>query len=270
MAEPVRRRLVDAAWASRDVPSRVAALAAGVLHGVWLGVLTEDDLAALDERYYSSNGFYATDEWNERGLFEWEQRLVDDVLDDGQRVLVLAAGGGREVLALLERGFDAVGYESHPDLARAAEDLLARRGHAGRVHVAPRDALPDDAPAADAVIIGWGAYSLLRDRAHRVAVLAAAAARLPPGGPVLLSYLERQEDLRRLRVTRTVANALRRVRRAAPVELGDALAPNRVHHLSPAELAAEAEAAGLVITHRAALAQVDRATRHACAVARKR
>src|SRR5436309_2730404 len=124
----VRRPLVTAALASSKVPVVVAAALRTLLNGVWLGVLTDAELAALDESYYEQATMYRTASWNERGLFDWEQRLVLDHFPPGARIIVTACGGGREVLALLKMGFDVFGYESHPALAAFAGDFMAEHG----------------------------------------------------------------------------------------------------------------------------------------------
>src|SRR3712207_8039106 len=57
------------------------------------------------------------------------------------------SGAGREVLALLERGFDAAGWEPNAALVEAGTEMLARHGHPGRLHAVARDAFPPDAGA---------------------------------------------------------------------------------------------------------------------------
>jgi hypothetical protein len=263
-----RQPLVRAALASGRLPRGLERAARGALAGLWLGVLSDDELRALDEAYYDSEDVYRTADWNERGLFEWERRLVDEHFDRGGRVVVLGCGGGREVLALVEAGFDAVGYEPHPALAAYANDLLAANGHPGRVHDAPRGELPPAAPAADGLIVGWGAYSLVRGRAARVRVLAGARERLRAGAPILLSCFEASRHGRELRAVRGIANALRRPRGREPVELGDTLAPNLVHVFTATELAGEVAAAGLELADHRRVAEADPSVSYAAVVAR--
>ncbi len=265
-----RRRLVDTALRTMRLPAKLATGSRIVLNGLWLGVLSDAELAAIDQRYYEDAGQYRTAAWNERGLFEWEQRLVDEHFAQCERVVVLAAGGGREVLALLQQGFDVIGYESHPDLVGFAQDLLETRGHPGRLHPSARDAFPVDAGPCDGMVVGWGAYSLMQARHRRVALLSNASEHLSARGPVLLSFFERTVADREVRWTSRIANGLRRVRRAEAVELGDTFAPNFVHVFTRGELAAEVEAAGLHLVSYWTTGEVDRTTRYACAVVRKR
>lgn len=263
---PADERLARAALASARLPNRIAHGSRALLSGLWLGLLSDAGLRRLDELYYEGTDLYRTKEWNERGLFDWESDLVERHLPPGGRVLVAACGGGREVLALLEAGFDAVGYEPHAELADYGRRLLSEHGHPARVHPAPRDELP--AGPADALILGWGAYSLVHGRARRVALLAPAVRILPSGAPLLLSFFHRTGDTRELRLARGVANALRRAARREPVELGDTLAPNRVRLFSEGELRDELREAGLEPVEYRVVGRADDTTAYAAAVAR--
>lgn len=267
MATP-REPLLRAALASARLPRALERASRGALAGLWLGVLSDDQLRALDERYYESEGVYRTEAWNERGLFGWERAMVEQHFDRDAAVVVLGCGGGREVLALLEEGFDAVGYEPHPALAAYADGLLSSRGHPGRVRPAPRGELPPGAPPAGGLIVGWGAYSLVRGRGARVRLLAAARERLRSGAPLLISCFESSRHGRELRATRGVANALRRMRGREALELGDTLAPNLVHVFTAVELAGEVAGAGLELADHRRVGEADPSVGYAAVVAR--
>src|SRR5688500_8570246 len=111
-----RDRVVSLVLVSGNVPLRVARAGRAVMQRCWLGVLAGDRLRALDEAYYTDAGQYRTDEWNERGLFPWESKIVEEHFSRDGKLAVLACGGGREVLALRNDGYDAIGFESHPAL----------------------------------------------------------------------------------------------------------------------------------------------------------
>jgi SAM-dependent methyltransferase len=258
MAQPV----IAAALATARLGGSLPHALRGTLNGFWLGVLADDELRALDERYYAGEDVYRTDEWNERGLGDWEREAVAAVAAPGASVLVVGCGGGREVLGLLEAGYDARGCESHPELRAFAERFLAARGHPGRVAAAARDAVPDG-PRCDVVLAGWGTYSLVHPRAARVAFLAGARRRLEAGGAVVLSCFGHRAAGRELAWTARLAGALRRARRRTPVEVGDTLAPNRVRVLTGEEVAGEAAAAGLELARWQLLGVADGATRYA-------
>jgi hypothetical protein len=237
--------LVQGTFASTAIPPRVLHVTRGAINGLWLGLLSDAGFRLLDERYYDDAAGYRTDEWNERGLFDWERDHVAKHFERGNRVLVLACGGGREVLALLNEGFEATGYEPHPALVTYAREFLAARGYESHVHPAQRDEFPPAAVSADGVVLGWGAFSLVRRRARRIALLSEARRRLPAGGPILLSFYARSSDSRELRMTKAAASGLRRLRGHPPAELGDTLSPNFVHIFTRPRLAEEVRAAGL-------------------------
>jgi hypothetical protein len=223
--------------------------ARGVFDGFWLGLLDDRRLAALDLAYYGRESMYQDEAYNRRGLFGWEQQAVDTYFPAGGQVTVVGAGGGREVLALLAQGFDAVGFEPHPALAAFGARLTSVDGHGERVLTCPRDAWPQAAPPADAVVIGWGAYMLIPGRTRRTAYLRAAAGRLPEGGRVLLSFVPRRGTAVRFRVSARLGSAIRRLRRCPPVEVGDALVPNYVHFFTEEQVAGELVEAGFRPLH---------------------
>jgi len=215
--------------------------------GFWLGLLDREALERLDEHFYSDGHdelagrvfSYRDDEHNRSGLHPWEQAALERHLPPGGRVIVTGAGGGREVLALLERGFDAVGYEPNPTLVAAGAELLRELGHAGRLRGSGRDAFPDGGERADAVLVGWGSYMLIAGSERRVAFLRAARAALPGGAPLLCSFFVRPPDARYFRILARTANAVRRLRNRERVEVGDTLAENFVHRFTREEVERE-------------------------------
>lgn len=153
------------------------------------------------------------------------------------------AGGGREVLGLLEQGYDAVGYEPNFALVQAGRRLLDGLGYPDRLHELADDCFPAD-ERPDAVLVGWGSHMLVVGRARRVAYLRAARAALPRGAPILLSFWVREPVQRRLNVTAAVATVVRRIVRRPPADLGDDLAPNFVHQFTAEEISGELASAG--------------------------
>jgi hypothetical protein len=264
-----RRRILDAVMrvvlASARLGGRTGRAARAAVSGTCLGLLSEDQLRGLDERYYDVEELYRTPAWNERGLTWWEQEEIERSFAGRSRIVVAACGGGREVLALLAGGYDAVGYEPHPALRAFAESLLRAHGQAGRALAAERDQFPGHGPC-DGVLVGWGAYGLIAPRERRVGFLRDAAAATAPGGPVMLSFFHRSVHGRDLRVTARMAGWLRRRRGGPPVEIGDTLAPSRVHVFTREELEHELLDAGLVLGSYRVLMEADPVTSYACAI----
>lgn len=218
----------------------------GIHDGLWLGAFSPEFLHHLDAAYYDDKGQYVDERYNRSGLHEWESGLVERHVSSGARIAVTGAGGGREVLALLERGFDAMGFEPHPQLAAAGARFLADAGHPDRLTTVARDSFPGDG-AWDAVLVGWGSYMLIPGRARRVAFLQAARSCLAPGAPLLLSFFVREGTPHYFRWVARTAGPLRTTLRREPVDEGDALVPNYAHHFTEATLAVEAQAAGFEV-----------------------
>ncbi len=243
-ATPVSRYL-----ASRDRFGRFVGFLWGCFEGAWLGLLTRDELHALDEHYYDLSSEYQTDAWNCQGLFTWEGDLIGAHFPADGRLLVLAAGGGREVLALQEKGYAVDGYECHPKLVAYANRLLQSDGHPPAVGLSPRDWCPPLIGTYDGLVVGWGSYMLIQGRPRRVALLQSLRQHVRPGTPVLLSFFHRGMSTRRYRLIAAVANGIRTVRRREPVDIGDGLHPNYVHFFSEADVADELAAGGFEIVH---------------------
>ncbi len=212
--------------------------------GFWLGVLPRSAMAAIDEALYSLRSDYGSAEHNRHGLAGWEREAVETYFAPGSRIMVLAVGGGREVVALRRLGFEAYGWESHPHLVAVARTLLAEEGHPGVINEIARDCVPPGADLYDGVILGWGMYMLVHGRSRRIDLLHGVRDRLPPKGPLLLSYFARSGDDQRSIAVHRIAQPLRRILRREAVQLGDDMLPNVVHRFTRSEIEDELRAAG--------------------------
>jgi hypothetical protein len=227
---------------------RVVDTLRGVWDGWWLGLLDDEQLALLDGAYYDGEAVYRTEAHNRRGLFDWEEHVVSEHFAPGSRVVVTGAGGGREVLALLSRGYDAQGFEPNQALAAFGSALTSADGHGERVTLSTRSGWPEGVAPSDAVMLGWGSYMLVPSRSARIDLLRAASAATGGRGPVVLSYFTLPKERRQFHVAARVATVLRRLRRREPPLLGDALVPNFAHHFTRRQVAEEVAAAGLALT----------------------
>ncbi|HKG94525.1 MAG TPA: class I SAM-dependent methyltransferase [Gemmatimonadaceae bacterium] len=213
--------------------------------GLWLGAMSREDLNAVDASFYDGSGMFRSDAHNRRGLFDWEERAIAAHFPPRGSLLVVGAGGGREMLALSGRGYAVEGFECNPELVAFALDFLPREGcRPAPVRFLPRDQAPPEGGPYDAALAGWSVYMLIAGRERRVAFLRGIRPRLRDGAPLLISFFTRPFDAGRFRVVRMVAGAVRRLRGDEPVELGDDLAPNFVHRFTRAEVEAELAAGG--------------------------
>ncbi|MDQ3721876.1 MAG: class I SAM-dependent methyltransferase [Actinomycetota bacterium] len=244
-------RLIRAHRATNRWRKRLWVALSACFDGTWLGLLDHPRLARLDEVYYTDgqdvlNGrafSYADPEYNLAGLYGWETAAIEAHFRPGSRVVVTGAGGGRELIALLQRGYDAVGYEPNPRLVSAGAALLRAREAENRLRACDRDAFPARTPRCDAVVVGWGSYTLIAGRARRIAFLRGARRALPAGAPILCSFLMRT-DTRYFRIVAGTARVVRLLRRAERPELGDTVNENYVHCFTREEIESELTAGG--------------------------
>jgi hypothetical protein len=239
---------------SRLQHARFVRLSHGVFIGAWLGLLSPSDLDDVDDLYYVGASAkqvgpidYTSAEYNKLGFFEWEQRVIDAHFAPFGSLALMAAGGGREVLALRRSSWQVDAWDCQPAFVAAANALLVAEGFEPCVSFAPRNAVPDGAERYDGVIIGWGAYSLIARRERRVEVLHALRAKVEPGAPLLVSFLTRHSREVDYRITARVGNVVRRAMRRRPLEVGDTLEPNFVHRFDEHEMRDELAAGGFVM-----------------------
>jgi SAM-dependent methyltransferase len=223
-----------------------------VCSSVAAGLLRFDALGRHMGENWQHFGTAQTEADMEAGLFHWEQDFYGRFLRAGERVLVVGCGSGRDLLPLLEQGYKAEGLEPVAVCADLARERVARGGFAAPVQTA------DIATATlsgrfDAMIFSWLCYSYLPARARRIATLARVREHLAPDGRVLISYVLAQPPPRRLpwRLARLASQLSRADWRP---EYGDVFMTRpdtrRVHYehqFQPAEIEAEARAAGYEI-----------------------
>ena len=231
--------------------ARLVRLMQSVTMGFWLGILSPHDLDSVDDAYYVGFGGkragpidYTRTDYNSQGLFGWERRAVETHFRIGGSIALMAAGGGREVLALRRLSCRVDAWECQPDFVVAANELLVAEGYEPSVTYAPRNVVPAGTDLYDGLIIGWGAYTLIRGRARRVALLRDLRTKVETGAPMLLSFFTRSASDVEFRIAAAVGNLLRRSLGREQLEQGDHLEPNFVHRFVESELASELAAGG--------------------------
>lgn len=191
--------------------------------GFWLGILDFGALQELTEHYYrtqTGDDSYFDAKYNLSGLSRWEAAAIDAHFGDCQSVLVGAAGGGREVLAMARRFSRVDAFECNARLVEHCTAFLESQGVSARVFETAPDEVPDEAGIYDGVILGWGAYIHINGRKRRVRFLQELHKHIKPGGPFFLSFFTRSTSMSQ-RLNYRVARLVRLLRRAQPPELGD-------------------------------------------------
>ena len=218
---------------------RLTRLVNGAYTGLGLAVLTQEDLHAVSELKYGGEGFYWTEEYNKRGLWDWERRAVERYFAECKRVLVMATGGGREFLALRKRGIEVDGFESDPGLVQFANQLLDKEGLSAEIGLAPWDHCPVGDRRYDGAVVGWAAYMHIRGRRRRVTFLRELRDKLDGGSPILLSFYTRIGKSRYFPIVAMVGNVPARILGRDRVEVGDCMIPDFAHFFTREEVESE-------------------------------
>jgi SAM-dependent methyltransferase len=187
------------------------------------------------------------------GFMSWEEALYGRFLKPDDRIFLIGCGTGRDLIALLRRGYRVSGLDPAPGAVAVAQQMLAREGLAAELHTGSIEtmAVPGN---FDAFIFSWYCYGYIPQADNRIAVLGKLKAHLSPGGRILISYLPAEARARRLpiRLTQFVARLTRADWRP---EVGDVFNPatgehgalHYEHHFSTGEFEREARAAGLTV-----------------------
>ncbi|TKD04977.1 class I SAM-dependent methyltransferase [Polyangium fumosum] len=213
---------VRALLAADRLAHRIATAREGLRDELLLAWIPEADRAALTAALYARQKTYLPGGHRfESGLFTWEKRALDaPAFPRAGRVLVGAAGAGREVVALLERGYTVTAFdpcEAFVESARALakdrpadillgsyDDLVAAaQGRGG-----PLASLGDPL-SFDAVILGWGSLSHVLPGAARLGLLRAVRT-LAPRAVVLTSFQLRHDSEAKTETKGRLRDALRR------------------------------------------------------------
>ncbi len=201
----------------------------------------------------------------EGGLFGWEESLLEHAsIPRSGHVLLAAAGGGRELNALLERGFTVTAFEPNLRFFKAASGVAARFNNAQILRGSYDDlvrAADGSGPLAtlskqsfDWVLFGWGSFTHLTRHVQQLAVLRAVRS-VAPRVPLVLSFFmrrplepsSRSEELRRF-----LRGVLRRAgsRHAVEPGLGYDYGGGFVYSFTADEINELAERAGYRVTFR--------------------
>ena len=227
-----------------------------LFEGFWMGVLPEPVWDLITERSYGAGAEYTNPEYLDSGFHFWEELAIRGSFQPGSRVLVAAAGGGRELIALSRAGFSADGFECSRSMVGAGKRALAERGISATLEWAPPCAVPDRFNSSgvndpnsvyDALIVGWNGYTYMAPRERRLAFLRKLRTHLQPGSPVLVSCFLRPRGSRSAIWIPRIANAVRRCLLRAPVFVpGDFFSARPRHEFTKRQLEKELQEAGLL------------------------
>jgi hypothetical protein len=182
---------------------RAETIARDELLRAWLAPELRD--AATADAYGKQPTYLPGGNNYEKGLFGWEKEVIEgpDFPKSG-RLLLGAAGGGRELRELLSRGYDVVAFEPNEILREGAQAVARKHGvqpivdasyvdlvRAAKDRTGPLAGLVDGPFAG--VILGWGSFTHVLDPQDHLALLKALRT-VAPQAPVLISIYLRREN----------------------------------------------------------------------------
>ena len=242
---PIRLRLFSL---SQRVLARAHRLIEALHAGFWLGFLDRDQLNAIVFQHYEAAELYRTAAHNLYGFFPWESDLMRDYFKGCRSVVVAAAGGGREMIALAQAGVRVEGFECNPRLVEKCKEFLAEAGVSGRILNAAPDQVPSGLQKYDGAIVGYGALAHIVGRTKRINFLRDLKNHLHPRAPLMLSVGRRPEGAQYYNWIYQIARAIRFLRGSADaIELGDDLLDCFTHRFVQSETRSELQEAGFTV-----------------------
>jgi Methyltransferase domain len=223
--------------------------ATSLIQGLSLGLLSNNALERLTEhRYATSFTSYAEESYVNSGFFLWERETIRCYFPPGGRVLVAAAGAGREMIALARAGFAVAGFDCCAPLVEAGRNELRKQGIDAKLDYAPPSTVPELDDHYDAVMVGFSGYMYIVGRDRRIRFLRELCGYLNTGAPLMVSFTEGSYGRRRVWTAR-IGTAVRRLRLAKPVEEGDWLKTGFQHHFVREQIFSEMSEAGMDLVY---------------------
>ncbi|MEC5126354.1 class I SAM-dependent methyltransferase [Verrucomicrobiales bacterium BCK34] len=224
---------------------------------VFMGVIDDEVLQEYDIYPYGDWKDAAKVSGDVKGVADWLDVFISSHVTRSSRVLVVGAGGGKELIKLRETGCSVTGIEFDQALFAETSTMLLRSvdGAGITLRHAERFNLEGERKDFDIVIVPRFYTSFVQGRPERVRFLKACSERLREGGVIAFDYFTRPESETApasflFKFQPPVANFLRLLRGGGKrrIETGDHLDPKVPllhHHYSHANLDIELSEAGL-------------------------
>ncbi len=207
-----------------------------VLTGFWLGVMGEKSLGYSDELFYNKTKHYTDDSYNLKGLFDWEKPYIEKYFSNAKKILLIAAGGGREALALSKMGFEVDSFECNTIYLNYGNSLLQKYNIKNRIKYLPRNTIPGEIKKYDGIIIGWGAYSHITGSKRRIAFLSDLLPFMHEDSRLMISFVWSSARNRKDKVIRIVSDLFGIFSNGNKFEDGDRLVPDFIHFFTKEEI----------------------------------
>jgi SAM-dependent methyltransferase len=229
------------------------ARAARVFHHLAAGTLRIPQLRLGIERTWEQ--FSARDADIAAGLMPWEDDVIARFVMSADRVLLVGSGPGRDLIALVAKGYRVTAVEPARRAIATARRHLDRHGLSADIIEGFFEdvALPG---RFDVIIFSFCCYSFIPDSRRRIAALRKATDHLSGGGRIVVSYLTDSSGhpllMRLAGLAATVTGSDWRPERGDVVHVADSSQPlfHYEHTFQPGEIDAEVATAGLHVAYR--------------------
>ncbi|MDR2475962.1 MAG: hypothetical protein LBD45_08910 [Bacteroidales bacterium] len=152
-----------------------------------LSIMSERQLANLTRQFYHHNKKYITEDNIRSGLKDFEKHIFEKYIPaSASEIVILAAGGGREIYSLTKMGYKCYGYESTEKFVTVAADFFKKNEIDARIIHFPVNKVPQH--SCDVFIFGWGVYTHLSGESLRVKLLEDAKNNLRENGKIIISF----------------------------------------------------------------------------------
>ncbi len=241
---------------SQRVIQKVTAWIEAIQSGIFMGLIDDEAFQAFDTYPFDETRLIDVTAEAQLGLEPWERHVAHEHLPHKASLLVVAAGGARELVGLSDLGYDATGVEYGRDLCDASQRELAIRQSNATITWSERLTIPPCDPPYEAAFIARKFLSHVHDRHERINFLQNIRQVMTDDATLVIGFYTRDRDSLAFRVQAMIANVLRRLRgqRDNPVEVGDHLDPDSPlyhHHYIWEEVRDELREAGFATVEHA-------------------
>jgi len=148
------------------------------------------------EKYGQQEELDAHTESLKLGLLDAEERAVNKYFKEGDLVLNIGCGAGREAVALLKKGYQVVGTDLHPKMIEAA--MRNARVHDVQGRFAEMDAcrMTFEDNSFDQIVMFGSIITHIPKRENRITALKEAKRVLRKGGHIILSVPNRKSHVK--------------------------------------------------------------------------
>lgn len=174
----------------------------------WLAVLSKKSLETLLQKHYESGKRYTNNENTLKGLFTWEKEIANKFTPPQSRIIIIAAGGGREAFALAQRSCIVEAYETDKKMVSYAQSVFKDKNLPVTFSQHEINTIPSG--TCDVFWFGWGVYTHFIGQENRVQLLVEASLRIEENGYIIISYWRETRSIERINKIQSITQKLKR------------------------------------------------------------